>query len=91
MPISAAVCSNSASRSRDEASRVGIRTIIFFRQGDRAAYGFAKSDRANLDAEEEQQFKEAARHVLRLTQKQIEELVKNGDFVEVKGEQEISK
>lgn len=55
------------------------------------AYGFAKSDRANLDAEEEKQFKEAARHVLRLTQKQIEELVKNGDFVEVKGEEEISK
>ena len=71
----------------------GYRTIIFFRRGDRAifAYGFAKSDRANLDAEEEQQFKEAARHVLRLTQKQIEELVKNGDFVEVKGEEEISK
>ena len=71
----------------------GYRTIIVFRQGDRAvfAYGFAKSDRANLDAEEEKQFKEAARHVLRLTQKQIEELVKNGDFVEVKGEQEISK
>jgi hypothetical protein len=71
----------------------GYRTIIFFRQGDRAvfAYGFAKSDRANLDAEEEKQFKEAARHVLRLTQKQIEELVKNGDFVEVKGEEEISK
>ena len=71
----------------------GYRTILFFREGDRAvfAYGFAKSDRANLDAEEEKQFKEAARHVLRLTQKQIEELVKNGDFVEVKGEEEISK
>ncbi len=71
----------------------GYRTIIFFRQGDRAvfAYGFSKSDRANLDAEEEKQFKEAARHVLRLTQKQIEELVKNGDFVEAKGEQEIPK
>jgi hypothetical protein len=36
-------------------------------------------------------FKEAARHVLRLTDKQIEELVKNGDFVEVRYEQEISK
>ena len=43
----------------------GYRTIIFFRQGDRAvfAYGFAKSDRANLDAEEEKQFKEAAPRV----------------------------
>jgi hypothetical protein len=55
------------------------------------AYCFAKSDRANIDADEEKQFKEAARHVHRLTEKQIEELLKNGDFVEVKYEQEVSK
>jgi len=55
-------------------------------------YGFAKSARENIDADEEKQFKEAARHVLRLTEKQIAELVKEGDFVEVNGhEQEISK
>ena len=71
----------------------GYRTIIFFRRGDRAvfAYGFAKSDRANINADEEKQFKEAASHVLRLTGKQIDELIKNGDFVEVRYEQEISK
>ena len=71
----------------------GYRTIIFFRRGERAvfAYGFAKSDRANIDDDEEKQFKEAARHVLQLTEKQIEALVKNGDFVEVRYEQEISK
>jgi hypothetical protein len=71
----------------------GYRTIIFFRRGERAvfAYGFAKSDRANIDADEEKQFKEAARHVLRLTEKQMWELVENGDFVEVRYEQEISK
>lgn len=71
----------------------GYRTIIFFRRGVRAvfAYGFAKSDRVNIDADEEKQFKEAARHVLRLTEKQIEELVNNGDFVEVRYEQEVSK
>ena len=71
----------------------GYRTIIFFRRSERAvfAYGFAKSERANIDADEEKQFKEAAHHVLRLTEKQIEELMKNGDFVEVKYEQEISK
>ncbi|HEU0139259.1 MAG TPA: type II toxin-antitoxin system RelE/ParE family toxin [Bryobacteraceae bacterium] len=71
----------------------GHRTIIFFRRGARAvfAYGFAKSDRANIDADEEKQFKEAARHVLRLTEKQIEELVKNGGFVELRYEQKISK
>jgi hypothetical protein len=72
----------------------GYRTIILFQQGERAVfvYGFAKSERANIDVDEEKQFKEAARHVLRLTEKQLAELVKNGDFVEVKShEQEISK
>ena len=71
----------------------GYRTIIFFRRGERAvfAYGFAKSDRANIDDDEEKQFKEAARYVLQLTEKQIEALVKNGHFVEVRYEEEISK
>jgi hypothetical protein len=71
----------------------GYRTIIFFRRRARAvfAYGFAKSDRANIDADEEKQFKEAARHVLHLTENQIDELLKNGDFVEVKYEEDISK
>ena len=71
----------------------GYRTIIFFRRGERAvfAYGFAKSDRANIDDDEEKQFKEAARHVLQLTEKRVEALVQNGDFVEVRYEQEISK
>jgi hypothetical protein len=64
----------------------GYRTIILFQQGERPVfvYGFAKSERANIDVDEEKQFKEAARHVLRLTEKQLAELVKNGDFVEVK-------
>lgn len=55
-------------------------------------YGFAKSERENIDADEAKQFKAAARHVLRLTEKQIAELVQEGDFVEVNGlEQETSK
>jgi hypothetical protein len=71
----------------------GYRTIIFFRRGVRAvfAYGFAKSDRANIETDEEKQFKEAARRVRRLTEKQIEELLETGDFVEVRYEEEISK
>jgi hypothetical protein len=72
----------------------GYRTIILFKRGQRAVfvYGFAKSERENIDADEEKQFKEAAHHVLQLTEKQITELVKEGDFVEAKEhEQEISK
>ncbi len=70
----------------------GYRTIILFRRGERAffVYGFSKSLRANIDADEEKQFKEAARHVLALTERQLAVLVERGDFVEVKGdEQEV--
>ena len=72
----------------------GYRTIILFRRGAKAVfvYGFAKSQRANIDHDEKEQFKQAAKHVLALTDKQLAELVKRGDFVEVKGdEQEVSK
>jgi hypothetical protein len=63
----------------------GYRTIVFFRRGERAVfvYCFSKSNRANISGDEEKQFKEAASHVLRLTDKQIAELVENGDFVEI--------
>ncbi|MGI8744157.1 MAG: type II toxin-antitoxin system RelE/ParE family toxin [Bryobacteraceae bacterium] len=72
----------------------GYRTIILFRRGAKAffVYGFLKSQRANIDDDEEKQFKEAAKHVLALTEKQLAELLKRGDFVEVKAnEQEVSK
>ena len=64
----------------------GYRTIVFFRRGTTAffVYGFAKSQRANIDRDEEEQFKEAAKHVLALTEKQLAELLKKGDFMEVK-------
>jgi hypothetical protein len=69
----------------------GYRTIIFFRRASRAVfvYGFAKSDRANISTDEERQFREAARHVLELTETQIGELLRRGDFVEVRYEQQI--
>ena len=66
----------------------GYRTIILFRRGARAffVYGFAKSRRANIDDDEKEQFKEAAKLVLALTEEQLAELLKRGDFVEVKSE-----
>ncbi len=72
----------------------GYRTIIFFRRGAKAffVYGFAKSQRANIDDDEKEQFKEAAKQVLALTEMRIGELLKRGDFMEVKSdEQKISK
>jgi len=47
-------------------------------------YGFAKSARANIRTDEEQEFKEAAKYVLSLTEEYLAELVRQGDFVEVK-------
>lgn len=70
----------------------GYRTIILFRRGEKAffVYGFSKSQRANIDADEEKEFKEAAKHVLALTERRLAVLVKNGDFVEVRtDEQEV--
>src|SRR5271157_5059720 len=66
----------------------GYRTIVLFRRGARAffVYGFSKSQRANIDADEEGQFKEAAKLVLALTEMQLAERLKRGSFVEVKSE-----
>jgi hypothetical protein len=66
----------------------GYRTIIFFRRGIRAffVYGFAKSQRANIDRVEQDQFKEAAKIVLALTDEQLAMRLKSGDFVEVENE-----
>lgn len=63
----------------------GYRTIIFFGHGDKAffMYGFAKSRQANIDDNEQAQFKEAAKYVLQLTPKQLSVLLQRGDFVEV--------
>jgi hypothetical protein len=72
----------------------GYRTIIFFRRGDKAffEYGFAKSQRANINDYDLEKYEEAAKHVLGLTDRHLAELLKRGDFVELKAnEQEISK
>jgi len=63
----------------------GYRTLIVYRQAQRAffVYGFAKSQQANIGAEEEAAFKQAARYVLELTDEQLAALIQNGQFSEV--------
>jgi len=63
----------------------GFRTVILYRTGERAffVYGFAKSDRDNIDDDEEVQFKKAAVHVLGLADEQLAELIGKGHFSEV--------
>lgn len=56
----------------------GYRTLIFFRSGERAifAFGFAKNDKTNLNAEELVELKKAAKEYLAFSQHQIDALVK---------------
>ena len=64
----------------------GFRTLVFFRTQKRAvfAFGFAKSDMANLDNAEEAYLKEAAELVLGFTDEQMDAEVAAGRMLEVK-------
>ena len=77
----------SPDRGREDRKATG-RTIILFRRGAKAffVYGFAKSHRANIDDDEKEQFKEAAKLVLALTKTQLAMRLRRGDFVEVRSE-----
>jgi hypothetical protein len=71
----------------------GFRTIVLYRTSERAffIYGFEKSDRDNIDGDEEATFKRAARHVLKLSEKQLAALIDQRQLTEVNGYgQEIS-
>ncbi len=63
----------------------GYRTLVFFRREQRAifAFGFAKSDKADLSAVELRTYKQAAKIVLALTQEQIDREVHEGRMFEV--------
>ena len=63
----------------------GFRTLVFFRAETRAvfAFGFAKSDMANLDDAEEAYLKKAAKLVLGFADAQMDAEVAAGRRVEV--------
>lgn len=63
----------------------GYRTLVFFRHEERAifAFGFAKSDKANLSANELKVYKKAAKIVLALTQAQIDAELREERLFEV--------
>lgn len=68
-----------------EGKSKGYRSIILFRKDDKAffVYGFPKSELGNIRADEEDQFKKMAKHVLALTDVQLSGFVANGQFEEV--------
>lgn len=64
----------------------GYRTIILYRKADRAffVYGFAKSQQSNISNEEQAAFKQAAQYILGLSEEHLAEMIRKGQFSEVK-------
>lgn len=70
----------------NEGKSGGYRSIILFRLGERAVfvYGFAKNERDNIDASDERDFKRLAKVLLTVSDSELEVLVDEGKYVEVK-------
>jgi hypothetical protein len=68
-----------------EGKRGGYRFILFFRQGERLFFRFAyaKSELDNISDKELRRLKRTAKTVLSLTDKEIEEALKDGAFKEI--------
>ena len=64
----------------------GFRSIILFRKGERAffVHCFAKNELENIDATLESDFKDLAKIILSYSDAQIEILLENGKFMEVR-------
>ena len=63
----------------------GYRSIILFCKGERAffIYGFAKSDRENIEPEELAGFRKLAKEYLALSEKQIEMMLEDEKLEEI--------
>jgi hypothetical protein len=70
---------------KGQGKRSGYRTIIAFKQDNRAVfiYGFAKNERENITTKEEFTFKELAQYLLEITDSKVNTLIKNGKLFEV--------
>jgi hypothetical protein len=63
----------------------GYRTLILFRQGDRAifAFGFAKSAQANISKADLALLRDAAAEALEWNDEELDRLVASGTLVEI--------
>lgn len=68
----------------------GYRTLILFRQGDRAifAFGFAKSAQANISKADLALLRNAATEALGWSGEELDRLVASGALVEIEDEHE---
>jgi hypothetical protein len=65
----------------------GYRVIVFFRSEERTfyVYGFVKSAMSNIDEKQLRDFKRTAKTVLSLTEKQLDNMLKTGKYLEISG------
>ena len=70
---------------RGQGKSGGYRTIIAYRSGDRAVFlhGFAKSEVDNIDADDLERLKVAARQMLSWDQRQISKQLVSGAWLEI--------
>ena len=63
----------------------GYRSIIIFQKGERAffVYGFAKSDRENIDPDEAADFKKLAKVWFTFSDQKIEAMIKDQELTEI--------
>ena len=71
---------------KGQGKRGGFRTIILYRNNERAffVYGFAKNEQDNISNEQKEDLKELATHIFKMTDIQIEKLIECGQFREVR-------
>lgn len=73
-----------------QGKRGGARTIVATKMADRWFFvlGFAKNERANIDAAELKALQELAKHYLRFDDRQIEQAIDSGVLTEVRHDHE---
>jgi hypothetical protein len=71
---------------KGEGKRGGFRTVIIFRSMERAffVYGFAKNERDNIPKNDVTTIKKLAPFLLDLPENGVDELIKDGAYLEVK-------
>jgi hypothetical protein len=72
-------------RRPNEGKSGGYRLIILYRQGNKVffVYGFAKSERENIDEDEERGFKDLAKVTFSLAEEDLAKLVAKGVYQEI--------
>ena len=70
---------------KGEGKSGGSRTILLFRQGDRAVFvdGFEKKDQANISLSDLQKYRALAKYVFALSEVAWNESVRTGVFIEI--------